>query len=198
MLSQLPLKHISNLHKSSSLTVRSVLALIRLRMAENTSSPLAVVLLQNISKTCRSSEPRHTGTMTLVMCLTLMMGCWNITAAQPGTVQETLPPSSRVNKYDCCSSIPCLCMGPGGGECSQLINCGGVPDHLRDVHGIINLARGHPLDCTWRDCGCRVTRHNYVRHVRECHLQHNRNATHKNSVRYTHREGEPGRYMGAT
>ncbi|KAI6110801.1 hypothetical protein EV401DRAFT_1991095 [Pisolithus croceorrhizus] len=115
-----------------------------------------------------------------------------------GTVQGTLPPSSRVNKYDCCPSIRCLCTGPGGGECLQLINCSVVPDHLKDAHGIINLARGHPLDCTWRDCGCRVTRHNFVRHIRECHLQHNRNATHKNAIRYTHGEGEPGRCMGAT
>ncbi|KIK24453.1 hypothetical protein PISMIDRAFT_410144 [Pisolithus microcarpus 441] len=84
------------------------------------------------------------------------------------------------NQYTCCPWTFCLYTDPEGRECLELINCSTVPDHFKDKHGIANLARGVELVCVWQGCGCRVIRHNYIRHIREHHLRHARGVAHAN------------------
>ncbi|KAI6014051.1 hypothetical protein BKA83DRAFT_2187752 [Pisolithus microcarpus] len=61
-----------------------------------------------------------------------------------------------------------------GQECRKAVTCAEVPDHFKRVHGIEKMPRVCRLVCNWQGCGNKVTRHNYVRHVRECHLKHDR------------------------
>ncbi|KAI6044436.1 hypothetical protein EDC04DRAFT_368129 [Pisolithus marmoratus] len=89
------------------------------------------------------------------------------------------------NDYTNCPYIPCRYTDIKGRECSQRINCGCVPDHFKE-HNIKNLGRKHPLICGWQGCGRTIKRHNYVRHVRECHLNHDRFSAHLCGVGSTH------------
>lgn len=105
---------------------------------------------------------------------------------------------NQVDEYASCPPIRCLCMGPEGRVCLQYINCGVISAHFKDVHGIKDLTRRCLLDCTWRDCGRQVMRHNYVRHIRERHLKHGRKSVHKKPIRCTIGNSKPGRCTGAT
>ncbi|KAI6044434.1 hypothetical protein EDC04DRAFT_3106200 [Pisolithus marmoratus] len=107
-------------------------------------------------------------------------------------IQETLMTGNQINKYASCPSTPCLWTDGKGRECLEPISCSTVPEHSRDVHSIKDLKRDYPLDCTWRGCGRRVMRHNYVRHVRECHLKHDRVSAHNNQAKFTYPRGVEG------
>ncbi|KAL4081946.1 hypothetical protein V8B97DRAFT_2020490 [Scleroderma yunnanense] len=54
--------------------------------------------------------------------------------------------------------------------CRELINCITAADHFRDRHGIVGLQRKKPIICQWAGCLKQISKHNYVRHVRERHL----------------------------
>ncbi|KAI6017541.1 hypothetical protein BKA83DRAFT_4320912 [Pisolithus microcarpus] len=92
--------------------------------------------------------------------------------------QEAPASGKRLNQYTCCPWTLCLHTDLQGWECLDLINCGTAPDHFKNQHGITNMSREVELVCVWQGCGCQVTRHNYVRHVREHHLGHDRVSAH--------------------
>lgn len=96
------------------------------------------------------------------------------------TTQEAPTAAKKGNRYTCCPWTLCLHTDPEGRECLGLINCGTAPDHFKDTHGISNIAREVELVCVWQGCGCRVKRHNYIRHIREHHLNHDRVDAHAN------------------
>lgn len=97
-------------------------------------------------------------------------------------VPQTPTTDRRANRYTNCPTTLCLYTNPDGWECLELINCGDASDHFRDVHGIVGLAREVRLVCKWQGCGSGVSRHNYIRHIREYHLRHDRVAGHANQV----------------
>ncbi|KAI6097317.1 hypothetical protein EV401DRAFT_2202655, partial [Pisolithus croceorrhizus] len=79
--------------------------------------------------------------------------------------QEASALDRRTDQYACCSWTLCLYTDPGGRECLEPIDCGTAPNHFKNKHGIANMGREVKLVCMWQSCGCRVTRHNYIRHV---------------------------------
>lgn len=89
---------------------------------------------------------------------------------------------NQLDNYINCPKTLCLHTDPNGDECFEPINCGTMPDHFRGKHNIKGLGRSHPLVCEWQGCKRTVVRHNYVRHVRECHLNHDRNSAHKHQA----------------
>lgn len=116
----------------------------------------------------------------------------------PPSASITHAVDNQIDEYSTCPAIRCLCTGSDGRECLQYINCGVVPAHFKDAHNIKHLTRRRLLDCTWRGCGRRVSRHNYVRHIRERHLEHGRKSVHKKPIRCTIGNNKPGRCTGAT
>ncbi|KAI6110806.1 hypothetical protein EDD16DRAFT_1555826 [Pisolithus croceorrhizus] len=95
-------------------------------------------------------------------------------------------------KYDDCPSTLCLQTDTEGYECCEYLNCAEVPEHFKRAHGIDNLPRDRLLVCNWQGCGSQVIRHNYVRHIRECHLKHDRTLGHENQVLICTRWNELG------
>lgn len=96
-----------------------------------------------------------------------------------GAVRETTTVDSQVNNSDGCLSIPCFHPRTDGAACLDWIACHDVPTHFKEVHNVRNLPRNCSLICRWQDCGRVVLRHNFVRHVRECHFEHNRGTVHE-------------------
>ena len=45
-----------------------------------------------------------------------------------------------------------------------------MPDHFK-AHGISGMERKVIIQCHWDDCQHYVTRHNFVRHIRDIHLR---------------------------
>ncbi|KAI6111237.1 hypothetical protein F5141DRAFT_1202911 [Pisolithus sp. B1] len=84
------------------------------------------------------------------------------------------------SQYTCCPWTFCLYTDPEGWECLEPVDCGTAPGHFKDKHSITNLSRKVELVCMWQGCGCRVIRHNYIRHIREHHLGHDRVVAHAN------------------
>ncbi|KAI6044425.1 hypothetical protein EDC04DRAFT_2642510 [Pisolithus marmoratus] len=104
--------------------------------------------------------------------------------------RETRTANKHAGKCADCPYVPCLFATPEGGECLKSISCGGVPDHFRDAHGIKDLEREYRLLCGWQGCGRPLTRHNFVRHIRECHLKHSRSPPKSNMPTKSSREGD--------
>lgn len=100
----------------------------------------------------------------------------------PSQESATTDNQRTQKKYDRCPSTLCLQTDTEGNECLGYLNCAEVPAHFRDFHGIKNLDRNHLLACNWQRCGSQVIRHNFVRHIRECHLKHDRILGHENQV----------------
>ncbi|KAL4072450.1 hypothetical protein V8B97DRAFT_2023592 [Scleroderma yunnanense] len=69
-----------------------------------------------------------------------------------------------------------LCRHPDshGGHCAMIISCNTVAAHFRDNHNIVDMSRKDYIVCQWPGCLKQVLRHNFVRHVRERHLCHQR------------------------
>lgn len=99
-----------------------------------------------------------------------------------GTAQGTPVADNQVNDSALCPSIPCLHPRPDGTACPKEITCCDVPEHFKKVHGIKKLGRDHPLICGWGGCNRRLSRHNFVRHVREKHFKLDRKSAHKCAV----------------
>ncbi|KAL4062452.1 hypothetical protein V8B97DRAFT_238759 [Scleroderma yunnanense] len=62
-------------------------------------------------------------------------------------------------------------------QCLILISCKDVPEHFKE-HGIVKMRRGVIIACQWLGCRESVTRHNFVRHIREVHFHCVRNVNH--------------------
>ncbi|KAI6046768.1 hypothetical protein EDC04DRAFT_1248615 [Pisolithus marmoratus] len=97
-------------------------------------------------------------------------------------IEERRTSDTQTNKYTCCPWTFCLNTDPEGWECLELINCDTAPDHFKNKHGITNMGREVELVCVWQGCGRQVIRHNYIRHIREHHLQHHRELAHANQA----------------
>ncbi|KAI5980925.1 hypothetical protein EDC04DRAFT_2058537 [Pisolithus marmoratus] len=91
-----------------------------------------------------------------------------------GTVGSLQKENSQASKHNNCPPRMCS-YDQGGNECGQLITCGTVPEHFSTVH-IKNFAHNIRIACMWRGCGHIVARKNFVRHIREAHLGHERTA----------------------
>ncbi|KAI6044428.1 hypothetical protein EDC04DRAFT_2642529, partial [Pisolithus marmoratus] len=104
--------------------------------------------------------------------------------------QETRTANKHIGNCADCPYVPCLFTNPEGRKCQKSINCGDVSDHFRDAHGIRDLGREYQLHCRWQGCGRPLTRHNFVRHIRECHLKHSRSPAKCNTSIELRREGE--------
>ncbi|KAI6111724.1 hypothetical protein EDD16DRAFT_1198574 [Pisolithus croceorrhizus] len=101
-------------------------------------------------------------------------------------VQETGAPANE-SRYANCPTTRCLYPGTGEILCLQEISCPTVPSHFA-THGVENKSRMEMIHCKWRGCVAKVTRHGFVRHIREVHLQHRRGTsahTSKNDLRAT-------------
>ncbi|KIK12262.1 hypothetical protein PISMIDRAFT_458145 [Pisolithus microcarpus 441] len=94
--------------------------------------------------------------------------------------QEAPASDRRTSRYASCPWTLCLYTDPEGCECLDPIDCGTAPSHFKNKHGIANMGREVELVCAWQSCGCQVTRHNYIRHIRGYHLKHDRVVGHAN------------------
>lgn len=112
----------------------------------------------------------------------------------PSTLNDTAQGSpvadNQVNSSARCPPILCLHPLPDGTACPERITCCGVPEHFRGMHGIEGLGRDHQLICGWGGCNHPISRHNFVRHVREKHFKLDRNSAHKCAVGCTQRGGD--------
>ncbi|KIM61827.1 hypothetical protein SCLCIDRAFT_856850 [Scleroderma citrinum Foug A] len=88
-----------------------------------------------------------------------------------GAVGDTY---TNPQKHTCNFFRPCRYPNSSGGLCGEIISCSTMSAHFHERHGIVNLPRNYHLTCQW--CGClkSISRHNFVRHVREQHLFHSR------------------------
>ncbi|KAI6009687.1 hypothetical protein EDC04DRAFT_2772773, partial [Pisolithus marmoratus] len=89
-----------------------------------------------------------------------------------------VPPQTANNETVCnqnqatsCHSRPCL-YNRNGNACGEPITCGTVPEHFSAAHGVKHIGSDLKIPCEWQNCGRKVLRHNFVRHVREKHLGH--------------------------
>lgn len=98
-----------------------------------------------------------------------------------GEALGTTDDQNKRNQYENCPPLRCQCLGPNDIVCEQVVTCYSAPEHFRAVHGIKDAARNVPIHCRWVDCNQQVLRHNFLRHVRETHLKHNRNNGHSAS-----------------
>ncbi|KAI6009688.1 hypothetical protein EDC04DRAFT_852208 [Pisolithus marmoratus] len=80
---------------------------------------------------------------------------------------------TKVQNQSNCYSHPCLHV-QNGNVCEESITYGTVPEHFRAMHNIKDLPRDFVIFCAWQNCQSKVRRHNFVRHVREKHLGHER------------------------
>ncbi|KAI6038282.1 hypothetical protein EDC04DRAFT_2005521 [Pisolithus marmoratus] len=76
------------------------------------------------------------------------------------------------NQFASCPPRPCLYIR-NGHLCGEPIMCGTVPGHFSAMHSIKG-PRSVKIVCQWQSCGSEVQRHNFVRHIREKHLEHKR------------------------
>ncbi|KAL4078790.1 hypothetical protein V8B97DRAFT_1933475 [Scleroderma yunnanense] len=76
--------------------------------------------------------------------------------------------------HTCTFWRPCQHPDSNGGLCGTIINCITVAAHFRDGHGLVDLRRKDRVICEWSGCSKKISRHNFVRHVREKHLRHRR------------------------
>lgn len=70
-----------------------------------------------------------------------------------------------------CHSLACLYI-QNGNACGESITCDTVPKHFRAMHGVKRINRKVKIVCRWQNCGRRIRRHNFVRHIRRRHLKH--------------------------
>lgn len=61
--------------------------------------------------------------------------------------------------------------------CGARITHHDVPKHFR-IHGIKKMHDKKVIGCLWSGCNEQVGRKNFVRHVRECHLNRRRQTKH--------------------
>ncbi|KAL4072738.1 hypothetical protein V8B97DRAFT_1958207 [Scleroderma yunnanense] len=88
-----------------------------------------------------------------------------------GAVGDTY---TNPQNHICSFCRPCRYPSSHGELCGEIINCNTVATHFGEWHGIVDLPRNVRIICQW--CGClkQISRHNFVRHVREKHLCHQR------------------------
>ena len=58
--------------------------------------------------------------------------------------------------------------------CHEQITYDDVPVHMKRIHGIGRISRHNRIECAWSGCALSVSRHNFLRHIREAHLGYER------------------------
>ena len=77
--------------------------------------------------------------------------------------------------HSCLATMPCQWPGEDNSQTrGAQIACKRIPAHFGDTHGIRKLGRNTMVGCMWKGCLKRLKRKNFVRHVRERHLDHAR------------------------
>ncbi|KAI6124617.1 hypothetical protein EV401DRAFT_1172067 [Pisolithus croceorrhizus] len=109
-----------------------------------------------------------------------------------GAARQTTTVDNQVNNSVGRLSFRCFYRRADGAACLDWIEYCDVPEHFKEVHNIRNLGRSFPLFCEWEGCGRKVTRHNFVRHVREHHFKQGRTSAHKCSAGHTHGHNSGG------
>ncbi|KAI6012232.1 hypothetical protein EDC04DRAFT_741338 [Pisolithus marmoratus] len=112
----------------------------------------------------------------------------------PSTSYAPAGTQDKTDGNECADCPPKKCRypGPGGNHCLQVITCKDVSEHLI-IHGITNMSRDKMITCHWDGCSADVSRHNFVRHIREKHFQHKRKAAGHGS-----KKGERGQPTSTT
>ncbi|KAH0826156.1 hypothetical protein J3R83DRAFT_5575, partial [Lanmaoa asiatica] len=73
----------------------------------------------------------------------------------------------------CFATAPCQWTGEGNPDmCGAGITCESVPTHFKSTHGVRKLKGDTSIHCCWEGCDKWVRRKGFVRHIRECHLNH--------------------------
>ncbi|KAF8432422.1 hypothetical protein L210DRAFT_3558419 [Boletus edulis BED1] len=97
----------------------------------------------------------------------------------PGEEEELIDtPEAQIASPLTTNQAPCptaLCQWC---TCGDEITCQGVPKHFKVVHGIKATNRSKHVTCKWDGCSAVVLRNNFVRHIREFHLDHIRDRGH--------------------
>ncbi|KIM51997.1 hypothetical protein SCLCIDRAFT_587852 [Scleroderma citrinum Foug A] len=88
-----------------------------------------------------------------------------------GAVGDTY---THPENHTCDFYRPCQYPDSHGGHCKESFSCTTASAHFRDMHGIVDLTRSGHVTCQWTGCGRTVSRHNFIRHMRERHLFHQR------------------------
>lgn len=125
-------------------------------------------------------------------------GSTNAPSTLNDTDQGTPVVDNQVNNSARGPPILCLQPRPDGTACGEQITCCDVPEHFKEMHEIEGLGRNHRVACQWAGCNRCLSRHNFVRHVREQHFEVDRNSTHKCGTRSTQTGGmsrEGGAYL---
>ncbi|KAI6015671.1 hypothetical protein EDC04DRAFT_2751741 [Pisolithus marmoratus] len=97
---------------------------------------------------------------------------------------------NHTNLYTRCPRMQCFHLSENGSPCLQVITCATVSEHFAG-HGVKGKCRMDDILCNWAECAQHHKRHNFVRHVREAHLGHQRGST-------NHRCAEKPRTSGST
>lgn len=90
------------------------------------------------------------------------------------TYSQTNQNRKHASDYKGCPSTRCGYSTP---KCNAPIDCGNASEHLRVKHGVRDIGRSEHITCGWEGCGQSVLRNNFLRHIREVHLEHTRNNT---------------------
>ncbi|KAI6009685.1 hypothetical protein EDC04DRAFT_852040 [Pisolithus marmoratus] len=77
------------------------------------------------------------------------------------------------NQVTSCHSQPCL-YNQNGNTCAEPVTCDTMAEHFGAMHDVKRMGREDQISCQWPNCGRKVRRHNFARHIREMHLQHKR------------------------
>lgn len=98
----------------------------------------------------------------------------SVTYTPSNTTWETELEEVREIQGVNCPLAQCLYPGVQGKRfCLENISSATIPDHFIS-HGIENKSRKEVIHCQWNGCCKKVTRHAFVRHIREVHLGHKR------------------------
>ena len=83
-------------------------------------------------------------------------------------------PTTTQIPHSCAATVPCRWVDQGeSAGCGAAITCRSSPQHFRNAHNIRNLNKCVMICCQWDGCPISwVTRKNFVRHVRERHMDH--------------------------
>ena len=82
--------------------------------------------------------------------------------------------SKQRHSGPCHTSVNCLYQDVHDPlPCFQIITCDDVSAHMTRTHGF-KMSRNVRIDCPWNGCALTIAGHNFIRHIREVHLGHER------------------------
>lgn len=105
----------------------------------------------------------------------------NYAMPSPLQVAEGHPLTTTTETNHSCSTTG-FCQWPGAGDsvaCGAQLSCKTVPAHFRNIHNIRRINEEELVSCQWPGCHKTLMRKSFVRHIRECHLNHPRIMKHR-------------------